>query len=92
MCFSVLIPMLIGPLVTLILGLNNADTGAAGFKPPFSMFLAASIIAVLTFIPAFFVRKDATRLRDTLLLEKAKEKEQEAAEAEPVQEDTTTEE
>ena len=96
MCFSVLIPMLIGPLVTLILVLNNTDTGAAGFKPPFSMFLAASIIAVLTFIPAFFVRKDATRLRDSLLLEKEKEKEQEATETEtevePVQEDTPTEE
>ncbi len=67
MCFSVLVPMIIGPLVTLILGLNNTDTGEAGFKPPFSMFLAASIIAVIALIPAFFVRKDADRLRNSLL-------------------------
>lgn len=92
MCFSVLIPMLIGPLVTLILGLSNADTGDAGFKPPYSMFLAASIIAVLALIPAFFVRKDANRLRDSLLLEKAKEKEAENAEIAPVEEETHTEE
>ena len=74
MCFCVLIPMLIGPLVTLILGLNNTDTGAAGFKPPFSMFLAASIIAALALIPAYFVRKDATRLRDSLLPTAAEDK------------------
>lgn len=69
MCFAVLVPMIIGPLVTLILGLNNTDTGDAGFKPPFSMYLAASIIATLAVVPAYFVRKDSTRLRDTLLKE-----------------------
>ena len=67
MCFCVLIPMIIGPLVTLILGLNDTDTGAAGFAPPFSMFLAASIIAALALVPAYFVRKDAARLRETAL-------------------------
>ena len=77
MCFCVLIPMLIGPLVTLGLGLKDVDTEAAGFAPPFSMFLAASIIAVSTLIPAFFVRKDADRLRDTLLKEKELEKSKE---------------
>ena len=85
MCFSVLIPMLIGPLVTLILGLNNTDTGDAGFKPPYSMFLAASIIAVLALIPAYFVRKDSNRLRDSLL------KAQEAEKEEAVVEEETTE-
>ena len=75
MCFAVLIPMIIGPLVTLILGLNNTDTGDAGFKPPFSMYLAASIIAALAVVPAYFVRKDSDRLRNSLLqaAEKAKE-------------------
>ena len=85
MCFSVLIPMIIGPLVTLILGLNNTDTGDAGFKPPYSMFLAASIIAVLALIPAYFVRKDSNRLRDSLL------KAQEAEKEEIVKEETTEE-
>lgn len=75
MCFSVLIPMIIGPLVTLILGLNNTDTGAAGFTPPFSMFLAASIIAVLAIVPAFFVRKDSDRLRESLIKEASQPKE-----------------
>lgn len=74
MCFCVLIPMIIGPLVTLILGLKDADTGAAGFAPPFSMFLAASIIATLALVPALFVRKDAARLRETLLQEAEKDK------------------
>lgn len=78
MCFSVLIPMIIGPLVTLFLGLQDADTGSAGFAPPFSMFLAASIIAALAAIPAFFVRKDATRLRESLLKEAEEEKQNEA--------------
>jgi len=72
MCFCVLIPMIIGPLVTLILGLNNTDTGAAGFAPPFSMFLAASIIAALAVVPAYFVRKDSARLRESLLQEAEK--------------------
>ena len=67
MCFAVLVPMIIGPLVTLILGLQDTDTGAVGFKPPFSMYLAASIIAALALVPAYFVRKDSDRLRDSLL-------------------------
>ena len=87
MCFSVLIPMIIGPLVTLILGLNNTDTGDVGFKPPYSMFLAASIIAVLALIPAYFVRKDSNRLRDSLLKAQEAEKEEEAV----VEEETTEE-
>ena len=72
MCFCVLIPMIIGPLVTLLLGLNDTDTGDAGFAPPFSMFLAASIIAALAVVPAYFVRKDSTRLRESLLHETEK--------------------
>ena len=67
MCFAVLVPMIIGPLVTLVLGLQDTDTGAVGFKPPFSMYLAASIIAALAVIPAYFVRKDSDRLRESLL-------------------------
>ena len=80
MCFSVLIPMIIGPLVTLILGLKDADTESANFAPPFSMFLAASIIAALALVPAFFVRKDSDRLRESLLKEapQANEPESEA--------------
>lgn len=66
MCFNVLLPMIIGPLITLIIGLSDVDTSAAGFKPPFKIFLAASIVAVLAFLPLYFVRKDSDRLRLTL--------------------------
>ncbi|MCR4660695.1 MAG: MFS transporter [Clostridia bacterium] len=69
MLFTVLIPMVIGPLVTLILGLNTVDTSSATFNPPFSMFLAASIIAVLAILPGIFVRKDSERLRNQLISE-----------------------
>ena len=73
MCFSVLIPMIIGPLVTLVLGLNDMDTGSTKFAPPFSMYLAASVIAALALVPAYFVRKDSDRLRESLLREKREE-------------------
>lgn len=73
MCFTVLVPMIIGPLITLIIGLNDVDTGATGFAPPFEMFLAASIIAVLAFKPIFFVRKDSDRLRKLLIAKRDEE-------------------
>lgn len=39
MCFNVLLPMIIGPLITLIIGLSDVDTSAAGFTPPFKSSL-----------------------------------------------------
>ena len=66
MCFSVLIPMIVGPLITLVIGLKDTDTSAVGFAPPFSIFLASSVIAVLAFVPMYFVRKDSDRLRAAL--------------------------
>lgn len=69
MCFTVMLPMIIGPLITLIIGLSDVDTGAVGFAPPFKIFLAAAIVAVLAFIPIYFVRKDADRLRAAKLAE-----------------------
>ncbi len=73
MCFTVLIPMCVGPLITLGIGLNDVDTSAAGFAPPFEIFLAATIIAALALVPAFFVRRDADRLRKAKLEEKLAE-------------------
>ncbi len=66
MCFNVLLPMIIGPLITLIIGLSDVDTSVTGFAPPFKIFLAASIVAVIAFVPLYFVRKDSDRLRKTL--------------------------
>ena len=77
MCFNVLLPMIIGPLITLIIGLSDVDTSAAGFTPPFKIFLAASIVALLAFLPLYFVRKDSDRLRLTL----SEKRENAAAEA-----------
>ena len=67
MCFSVLVPMLIGPLITMIINLMKVDNQSVDYLPPFEIFLAASIIAVFALIPIFFVRKDAERLRASLL-------------------------
>lgn len=68
MCFTVLIPMIIGPIITLAIGINSfnpLDPVAA--KPPFEIFLASSIVALLAVIPMYFVQKDSKRLRNSLL-------------------------
>ncbi len=67
MCFSVLIPMIIGPIVSLIIGLNAMGMNGEHFSPPYEIFLAAAIIAVLAIIPIIFVVKDANRLRASLI-------------------------
>lgn len=67
MCFTVMLPMIIGPIISMIIGLKDTDTSAAGFRPPFTIFLAAAIVAVFAFIPLFFVRKDSDKLRARLL-------------------------
>lgn len=81
MCFTVLIPMIIGPIIALIIGMNSYSSEDAGAiaKPDFHMFLAAAIVAVLAFIPLIFVYKDSDRLRVTAMDRLAKEKEQEIA-------------
>ncbi len=67
MCFSVLVPMLIGPLITMIINLMKVDNQSVDYLPPFEIFLAAAIIAVFALIPIYFVRKDAERLRASLI-------------------------
>ena len=68
MCFTVLIPMIIGPIISLIIGINSFDAhdATATNKPPFEMFLAGAIVAALAIIPIIFIRKDADRLRKEL--------------------------
>ena len=73
MCFTVLIPMIVGPLISMGIGLDAMGMNGDSFKPPFEIFLAASIVAVVAFVPIFFVRKDAKRLRESLLAKKAEE-------------------
>lgn len=71
MCFTVLIPMIIGPIITLIIGINSFDAhDARATTPPFEIFLAAAVVALLAIIPIIFVRKDSQRLRNELMEQK----------------------
>ncbi len=68
MCFSVLIPMIVGPLISLALGINTYDPNQGPIlKPPFEFFLAAAIVAVFAIIPIIFIVKDSDRLRKSLM-------------------------
>lgn len=64
MCFMVLIPMIIGPIISLILGLNAMGMNGEEFVPPYSLFLAAAIVAVIAIIPIIFIRKDSVKEED----------------------------
>lgn len=66
MCFTVMIPMIVGPIVSTVIGLNAMGISEADFAPPYTIFLAASAIALLAFIPIYFVRKDSDALRNRL--------------------------
>ena len=59
MCFMVLIPMIIGPIISLLIGLDAMGMNGEGFVPPYGMFLAAAIVAVFAAVPVWFVRKDS---------------------------------
>lgn len=72
MMFTVLIPMVIGPIISLAIGINSFDAHDSGLaSPPFEIFLAAAVVALLAIIPVIFVAKDADRLR-ACVLESAK--------------------
>ena len=94
MCFTVLLPMLIGPLITMCLNLDKIDTTAESFQPPFEIFLAAAIVAVFAIIPIVFVMFDADKLRKRKMEEKLAEQQAEAEAAETAEEvvEETTEE
>ena len=57
MCFMVLIPMIIGPIISLLIGLDAMGLNGADFVPPYSVFLAAAIVAALAAIPALMMNK-----------------------------------
>ncbi|MBQ1446240.1 MAG: MFS transporter [Solobacterium sp.] len=59
MCFMVLIPMIVGPIISLLIGLDAMGMNGAGFVPPYTLFLAAAIVALPAVIPVWFVRKDS---------------------------------
>ena len=59
MCFMVLIPMIVGPIISLLIGLDAMGMNGEGFVPPYTLFLAAAVVALLAVFPVWFVRKDA---------------------------------
>jgi hypothetical protein len=59
MCFTVLIPMIIGPIISLILGLDAMGLNGSDFVPPYSLFMAAAIVAAISVIPISIIRKNS---------------------------------
>ena len=81
MCFTVLVPMVIGPVISMAIGINSFDpTDSGAIAPPFEIFLAASIVAVIAIVPIVFVARDADRLRAAKAAQKAAEQPSEHSE------------
>ncbi len=59
MCFMVLIPMIVGPVISLMIGLDAMGMNGEGFMPPYTLFLAAAAAALPAVWPIWFIRKDA---------------------------------
>lgn len=57
MCFMVLIPMIIGPIISMIIGLDAMGMNGADFAPTYEIFLAAAIVAVVAVVPLFILRQ-----------------------------------
>ena len=74
MCFTVLVPMVIGPIISMAIGINSFDpTDGGAIAPPFEIFLAAAIVAVIAIVPIVFVARDADRLRTAKAAQNADE-------------------
>lgn len=56
MCFTVLVPMIVGPVISLILGLDAMGMNGNDFVPPYSLFMAAAIVAVVAIVPILKIR------------------------------------
>jgi len=57
MCFIVLIPMIVGPLISLSIGLDAMGLNGDTFAPTYEIFLAAAIVAAVALVPLWFVRR-----------------------------------
>ncbi len=57
MCFTVLIPMIVGPIISLCIGLDAMGMNGEDFTPTYTIFLAAAIVALLAAVPLFAVRR-----------------------------------
>ncbi len=59
MCFMVLIPMIVGPIISLLIGLDAMGMNGEGFVPPYALFMAAAIVALFAVYPIWYVRKES---------------------------------
>lgn len=59
MCFTVLIPMIVGPIISMIIGLDAMGLNGADFVPTYEIFLAAAVVALFALPPMVLVRRDA---------------------------------
>lgn len=66
--------MIIGPIISMIIGLDAMGMNGADFVPPYEIFLAAAIISVFAIIPIIFVIKDSSRLRESLIAKRENER------------------
>lgn len=57
MCFTVLIPMIIGPIISMILGLDAMGLNGDNFVPPYSLFMAGAIVALIALIPILIIKR-----------------------------------
>ncbi|MBQ8174298.1 MAG: MFS transporter [Clostridia bacterium] len=67
MCFTVLVPMIVGPIISLCIGLDAMGLNGADFSPPYAIFLAATVVAILALPTLLLVRRDADASRKRLL-------------------------
>ena len=58
MCFTVLIPMIVGPVISLFIGLDAMGMNGENFVPPYAIFLAGAIVAAVAALPLWLVRKN----------------------------------
>ena len=61
MCFTVLLPMIVGPIISLCIGLDAMGINGADFIPTYHIFLAAAVVAVPAAIPLLLLTKKEKR-------------------------------
>ena len=66
MCFTVLIPMIVGPIISMRIGLDAMGLNGEGFAPSYDIFFAASIVAVPAALPLWLLRRNADALRQRI--------------------------
>ena len=55
MCFTVLIPMIVGPIISMCIGLDAMGMNGEDFTPTYTIFLAGAIVAVVAALPLYLV-------------------------------------